>query len=131
MSEDEDISPEYLTKGLRDLEIYCEYGENLVEVLTQTNINGWSFGLSGLPEGCLEYAFKRRDEIITLRFGTKNKSKAKTVNVIPYDPGFVDQSKKYDPSLSNRTLRELSDALTEAGIDNHIIVSEDDLKRDA
>lgn len=110
------------TDKMRSLVIFNKNGKSVFELLKNTDIKNWALTDSGYADiGGHPYCLRKGDEKVLLRLDSELISKANSSNVMPYDSN-------NDPEGANKLIKELSDALTEAGIENSIIASNNDLK---
>lgn len=100
---------------MRSLFIYGTEDVNLLEKLS--NVPDWVLQPLGI-EGSFEFCLSKGKEKVALHITAPNV--ISTANVLPHDS-------KNDQPKANDLLKQLSNALTDAGIDNIITASESDL----
>ena len=103
------------TNEMRSIIIHVDKDESVLEKLT--GMNDWKLEPLGITGGH-EYCLTNGSEKVALRLDADNV--AMTSNVLPHDWD-------HDQVSANKTLKELSKSLTDAGIQNSITASEVDL----
>lgn len=107
---------------MRSLVIYSNENYTPIYLLKNTNIKGWEWSDTNFPSGAHKHCMRKGDEFIAISYDNEMSNVVHSSNVIPYDWN-------NDPEGANKLIKDLSDALTNAGINNSIIASTNDLKR--
>ena len=110
------------TNKMRSLVIYAPEGKSAVDLLKNANVNGWEWSKTDFPTGGHQHCMRKGDEFVAIRYESETSNNAHSSNVIPYDWN-------NDPEGANKLIKELSDALTNAKINNSITASINDLKQ--
>lgn len=106
---------------MRSLVVYAPEGESVVKLLKTTYVDGWTWSTTDFPSGGNPYCMRKGEEFIAIRYESETSSIAHSSNVIPHDWN-------NDPEGANKLIQELSIALSNAGINNTVIASSNDLK---